>query len=205
MSTVLLSLYRVEVREISSRKVTVFEQKQNEDTSVATVVVRASTENVMNDVERAIDDGVHSVRTVLADGRLLAGAGAVELELSKRLKAYADEVMGLDQYAIRKFAEAFEVIPKMLAENSGADATACMHALHVAHSAAGTETIGFDIEECKPMDAVAAGVFDLYATKANALRLAVDAALTVLRVDQIIMAKQAGGPKPKQNNAWDDD
>lgn len=72
---------------------------------MATIVVRASTENVLNDVERAIDDGIHSVKTILVDPRLLPGAGAVELEMSKRLKAYADEVLGLDQYAIRKFAE----------------------------------------------------------------------------------------------------
>ena len=58
--------------------------------------------------------------------------------------------------------------------------------------------MGFDIEELVPFDAAAAGIFDIYSSKLNALRLAVDAALTILRVDQIVMSKPAGGPKPKQ-------
>lgn len=118
---------------MGGRKVTVFDQLLDEDTSVATIVVRASTENLMNDVERALDDGINSVRTLCLDGRLLAGAGAVELELSKQLKLFADEDQGLDQYAIRKFAEALDVVPRTLAENSGADPTNTMHALHLAH------------------------------------------------------------------------
>jgi T-complex protein 1 subunit theta len=82
----------IEVREIGGRKVTVVDQKLDEDTSVATIVVRASTENVINDVERALDDGIQSVKTLLADPRLLMGAGACDLEMGARLKSYADEV-----------------------------------------------------------------------------------------------------------------
>lgn len=175
---------------------TVFNQVLDEDTTVATITVRASTENVLNDVERALDDGIHSVKTLFHDGRLLAGAGAVELELAKQLKAFAEEDKGLDQYAIRKFAEAFEVVPRTLAENSGADATTTLHTLNTAHTAGG-QNVGFNIEDSVPFDAVAANVYDLYATKFNALRLAVDAAITVLKVDQIVMAKPAGGPKPR--------
>lgn len=192
------SIGRIEVREIASRKVIVFDQKLDEDTSVATIVVRAATENFMNDVERALDDGICSVRTLCTEPRLLPGAGAVELELSKRLKAFADEDLGLDQYAIRKFAEALDVVPRTLAENSGCDPTSTMHALHASHEGLGTENMGFDIEETKPMDAVANNIYDLYGAKVNALRLAVDAALTVLKVDQIVMSKPAGGPKPRK-------
>lgn len=195
----------VEVREIGGRKVTVFDQKLDEDTSVSTICIRASTANLLNDVERAIDDGVNAVKTICNDPRLLPGGGAIELELSKRLKSYADEVRGLDQYAIRKFAEAFDVVPRQLAENSGCDPTKIMHTLHASHIPDNTTTMGFDIEECTPCDSMKAGVFDIYATKLNAIRLAVDAALTVLRVDQIVMSKPAGGPKPpKQTGAMDD-
>ena len=63
--------------------------------------------------------------------------------------------------------------------------------------------MGFDIEENVPRDSVPAGIFDLYATKANALRLAVDAAITVLRVDQIVMSKPAGGPKAPPGGGGD--
>lgn len=189
----------IEVKEVGGRKVTVLNQLLDEDTSVATIVVRASTENLLNDVERALDDGIHAFKTLLVDRRVLPGAGAVELELSKRLKAFADEDQGLDQYAMRKFAEAFDVVPRTLAENSGCDPTNLMHALHNSHLAVGTANMGFDITELVPADATKMGVFDIYATKANALRLAVDAAITVLKVDQIVMSKPAGGPKgPKR-------
>ena len=156
----------VEVREVGDRKVAVIDQKLNEDTSVATIIIRASTENVANDIECALDDGIHAVKTLIADPRLLPGTGAVELELNRQLKLYADATQGLDHYAVRKFAEALDVVPRTLAENSGADPTADMHALHVSH--AYSPTMGFDIEECVPRDSVAAGVFDLYATKMNA-------------------------------------
>lgn len=186
----------VEVREISGRKVTVFNQQLDEDTTVATLIIRASTENVLNDVERALDDGINSVKSLCADSRLLSGAGATELELSKQLKVFADEVLGLDQYAIRKFADALDVVPRTLAENSGQDPSLAMHALHAAHIPPGTQSMGFDIEECAPFDAAKAGIFDIYVAKLNALRLAVDATLTVLRVDQIVLSKPAGGARP---------
>lgn len=162
----------------------------------------------MNDLERSLDDGICGVKTLCTDGRLLPGAGAVELELSRQLKAYADEVKGLDQYAINKFAESFDVIPRTLVENSGCDATTVLQALHESHNPANENSgsnMGFDIEEHVPIDAAAAGIYDIYLTKLNALRLAVDAALTVLRVDQIIMSKPAGGPKAPQQTAGDMD
>eukprot|EP00598_Pedospumella_elongata_P006026 CAMPEP_0184969086 /NCGR_PEP_ID=MMETSP1098-20130426/1951_1 /TAXON_ID=89044 /ORGANISM="Spumella elongata, Strain CCAP 955/1" /LENGTH=548 /DNA_ID=CAMNT_0027490821 /DNA_START=79 /DNA_END=1725 /DNA_ORIENTATION=+ len=188
----------IEVKEIASRKVIILNQVHDEDTSVATIVIRAATENLINDVERALDDGIQSVKALCVDGRLLPGAGSVELELNKRLKAFADEDKTLDQYGIRKFAEAFDVVPRTLAENSGCDPTSMMHALHTSHEGPNTETIGFSLDEVGPADALKANVYDLYATKVNALRLAVDAAMTVLRVDQIVMSKPAGGPKPKK-------
>jgi len=121
----LFHINSIEVKEIASRKVTILNQILDEDTSVATIIIRAATENVINDVERALDDGIHSFKTLCQDGRLLPGAGAIELELSKQLKLYADEEKGLDQYAIRKFAEAFDVVPRTLAENSGKKSALC--------------------------------------------------------------------------------
>ena len=166
--------------------------------------MRASTEHVANDIERALDDGISSVKTLCSEPRLLAGAGAFELELGKRLKTFADGVVGLDQYAVRKFAESLDVVPRQLVENSGGDTTSLMHALHLAHVQPGGETHGFDIEECCSRDSISAGIFDLYGTKLNALRLAVDAAITILRVDQIVMSKPAGGPKPPAAGPSDD-
>lgn len=190
----------IEVKEIAGRKITILSQQLDEDTSVSTIAIRAATENLINDVERALDDGIHSFKTLCSEPRLLPGAGAVELELSKRLKEFADSDVGLDQYAIRKFAESFDVVPRTLAENSGCDPTSMMHTLHASHNSGdeSARNMGFDIEGNEPIDAVKAEIFDLYGSKANALRLAVDAAITVLKVDQIVMSKPAGGPKPRK-------
>ena len=79
-----------------------------------------------------------------------------------------------------------------------------MHSLHGSHEGANTETMGFSLDTCGPADAIAMQVYDIYATKVNALRLAVDAAMTVLKVDQIVMSKPAGGPKPRKG-AQDED
>ncbi|CAM9486714.1 unnamed protein product [Phaeothamnion confervicola] len=218
----------VEVREVGSRKVTVFEQPPTEgggegtDARVATVVLRASTDSLLNDIERAVDDGVHCARGLCRDPRFVPGAGATEIELARQVLAFADEQQGLDQYAIRKFAEALEVVPRILADTAGLNASAVLARLRAAH-AAGRADAGVDIEaggngggavEEEGMGtggdnggATGTGrtVWDLLSTKESALRLAVDAALTVLRVDQIIMSKPAGGPKPRapQNDTED--
>lgn len=111
---------------------------------------------------------------------------------------------GLDQYAIARFADALEVVPRTLAESSGLPAEESLAALHAAH-AAGQARAGLDVETGAPRDLGEDGHLDLFAARWWGLRLAVEAATTVLRVDQIIMAKTAGGPKPRQGAGDDDD
>lgn len=109
---------------------------------------------------------------------------------------FGKKQVGLEQYAITRFAEAFEVVPRTLAENSGLNATDVLSNLYAAH-AQGQTTTGIDVETGAPKDLTQEGITDLYLTKWWAIKLATEAVITVLKVDQIIMAKQAGGPKPK--------
>ncbi|ORZ29769.1 chaperonin Cpn60/TCP-1 family [Catenaria anguillulae PL171] len=202
----------VETIEIGSDRVTVFRQ-EDEKTRTATVVLRGSTQNQLDDLERAVDDGVNTVKALTkADPKVVPGAGAAEIELSLQLQAIAAKTPGLNQYAIQKFAEALEVVPRTLAENAGLDATELVSKLYAAHQA-GKAAFGINIEaestsegpEAGLVNASEAGIVDLLAVKAYAIRMAADAALTVLRVDQIIMSKAAGGPKVKENKNWDED
>lgn len=135
---------------------------------------------------------------------MLPAGGAPELELAKQLQEFGRRETGLAQYAIAKFAEALEVVPRTIAENAGLNATSVMSSLHAAH-ASGQQRAGLDIETGEPRDLTGQDLYDLYSAKWWALKLATDAAVTVLRVDQIIMAKQAGGPKPRGPGAADDD
>ena len=164
--------------------------------------------NLLDDLERAIDDAVNVARTLVKggdSGKLVPGAGATEIELAARVAALAAATPGLEQYAIARNAEAQEAVPRILAENSGQSAPEVISALYAAH-AAGNAGVGVNIDGGSPTrDTVAAGILDSLAVKLSALRLASDAAITVLRVDQIIMSKQAGGPKPRQPGAPDED
>jgi T-complex protein 1 subunit theta len=115
--------------------------------------------------------------------------------------------MGLDQYGIKKFAEALDVVPRTLVENSGCDTSSLLHSLHQAHDpsigGADAAAMGFDVDENKPANSIERGIYDIYVTKLNAMRLAVDAALTILKIDQIVMSKPAGGPKPRDAGPMD--
>merc|ERR1712137_308346 len=163
---------------------------------VASVVLRSSTINQLDDLERAIDDGVNAVKTYCTDPRLLPGGGATEIAMATRIAAIAEKTPGLEQYAINKFAEALEVIPKTLAENASLDPTEIVSDLYAAHKR-GEANAGIDIENGKVGDMKAKNVFDTFGAKLQAFRLATDVAITILRIDQIIMSKQAGGPKKK--------
>lgn len=204
----------VETIEIGGDRVTVFRQ-ENEQTRTSTIVLRGATQNYLDDVERAIDDGVNVVKAITKDPRLVPGAGATEMQLVERIGAMGDKTPGLMQYSIRKYAQAFEVIPRTLAESAGLDATEVLAKLYSGHVHRDDRKdkywwcMGVDIENSDRsgvLDAEEEGILDLLVTKAWAIKLATEAARTVLSVDQIIVARQAGGPKPPGPNPnWDED
>jgi len=194
------SCAHVYVKEIGSTRCTIFDH-ENQDSKVGTIVVRGSTTNIMDDVERAIDDGINVVKSMTKDARFVPGAGATELLLADALATFGEAQPGLDQYAINKFGLALEVVPRTLAENAGLDATNMIAQMYAAHKA-GKTGVGIDVVNAGTADC---GILDLLHTKKEAIKLATDAAVTVLRVDQIIMSKPAGGPKaPAQEGAHDD-
>lgn len=186
----------VSVEEIGGVRVTIVKNEEGGN-SVSTVVLRASTDSILDDLERAVDDGVNTYKAMCKDSRIVPGAAATEIELARRVKEFSFKETGLDQYAIAKFAESFEMIPTTLAENAGLNAMEIISSLYAEH-ANGNVKVGIDLEEGVCKDASVLCVWDLYITKLFALKYAADAVCTVLRVDQIIMAKPAGGPRREQ-------
>uniref|UniRef100_A0A9L0RYU5 T-complex protein 1 subunit theta n=1 Tax=Equus caballus TaxID=9796 RepID=A0A9L0RYU5_HORSE len=196
----------VYLSEVGDTQVVVFKHEK-EDGAISTIVLRGSTDNLMDDIERAVDDGVNTFKVLTRDKRLVPGGGATEIELAKQITSYGETCPGLEQYAIKKFAEAFEAIPRALAENSGVKANEVISKLYAVHQE-GNKNVGFDIEAEVPAvkDMLEAGILDTYLGKYWAIKLATNAAMTVLRVDQIIMVKLAGGSKaPKPQGNWDRD
>lgn len=196
---------RVYVDEIGDTSVIIFRQDK-EESAIATIVIRGSTDNIIDDVERAVDDGINTFKALTKNGKLLPGAGATEIELAKQITTYGESEPGLEQYAIKKFAESLEHLPRAIAENAGAKATEVLSRLYAAHHE-GKKYAGLDIEAqgVGIKDATEMKLEDLYLSKYWGLKFATQAACTILTVDQIIMAKAAGGPKPKENKDWDED
>lgn len=199
----------IEVVEISNHKVT---QVKAKDTLVSTIVLRGATPNMLAEVERSIVDAVNVVRCMCVKQELefCPGGGAAELEVAAAIHKLGDSHTGLEQYAIHKVAEALEVVPKVLAKNSGLDADETLAALNAAHAKGNKfACVNVDAEGRSKQavaDAVTKGIYDHLGSKIWALRLAMDAVLTVLRIQHIIVAKQAGGPRaPKGESIVDDD
>ncbi|KAM0826302.1 hypothetical protein ACQ4PT_068960 [Festuca glaucescens] len=193
----------VSVEEIGGARVTVVKNEEGGN-SVATVLLRGSTDSILDDLERAVDDGVNTYKSMCRDSRIIPGAAATEIELAQRLKEFSLKETGLDQYAIAKFGESFEMVPRTLSENAGLGAMEIISSLYAEH-AAGNVKVGIDLEEGACKDVSIMKIWDLYVTKSFALKYSADAVCTILRVDQIIMAKPAGGPKPPQQGAMDED
>lgn len=192
----------ISVQEIGGSNCIVLSQDSSVG-KISTIVLRGSTEGFLDDVERAVNDAINCYKALGRDARAVPAAGATEIEIARRVSEYGQKQTGLDQYAITKFAEAFEVVPRTLAENSGLNATDVLSALYAAHSEGKTST-GVNIETGAPQDLSEDDILDLFTSKWWAIKLATEAVTTVLKVDQIIMAKQAGGPKPRSGPGDDD-
>lgn len=189
----------ISVEEVGGARVCIVKNEESGN-SVSTLVLRGSTDSILDDLERAVDDGVNTYKAMCRDSRIVPGAAATEIELARKLKEFSFKETGLDQYAIAKFAECFEMVPKTLAENAGLNSMEIISSLYAEH-AAGNTKVGIDLNEGVCKDISALNIWDLHVTKFFALKYAADAACTVLRVDQIIMAKQAGGPRRDQQPA----
>ncbi|KAH7929510.1 T-complex protein 1 [Leucogyrophana mollusca] len=208
-----------ETIEIGGDRVTVLRQLvdgdegydgQTEKARTATIVLRGATSNHLDDLERAIDDGVNVIKSLLKDPRLVPGAGATELELGRRVEAYGSGLKGLAQHAVKRYATALEVVPRTLAENAlgGAEGNEVLSRLWAKHEQKGGEAWGVDVEAEQDGTLLATEykILDSLAAKSWAIRLATEAAVSVLSVDSIIMSKPAGGPKvPQQAGNWDED
>lgn len=185
-------------------------QSTTERSRTATIVLRGATSNRLDDLERAIDDGVNVIKSLMKDARLVPGAGASEIELARRVETYGSGLKGLAQHAVKRYASALEVVPRTLAENAlgGAEGNEVLSRLWAKHEQKGGESWGVDVEAETDGTLLADEnkIYDSLIAKTWALKLATEAAVSVLSVDSIIMSKPAGGPKvPQQAGNWDAD
>ncbi len=162
-----------------------------------TIFVRGGTEHVIEEVERAINDAIRTVGITLEDGKVVAGAGAPEIELGLRLSKYAASVGGREQLAIEKFAKAMEIIPWTLAENAGLDPIDVIIKLKHAHSGKNGIYMGINLDTGDAENMKTAKVLEPLRVKTQAVSSATEVANMILRIDDVIAARRSN-PVPPQ-------
>ena len=167
-------------------------ESDDEEAHGVTLVLRGATKHVVEELQRGIEDALDVVTQAITDGRVLAGGGAVEVEVARRLRDYADSVAGREQLAVEAFADSLELVPRMLAENAGLDPIDTLVDLRAAHEA-GDAHAGLDVFSGEVVDTYAAGVIEPATAKSQALVSATDAANLVLKIDDVIAAGDLGG------------
>jgi len=152
-----------------------------------TLLLRGSTDHVVDELERGVQDALDVVASTVANGSVLGGGGAPEVEVARRLRDYADSVEGREQLAIESFADALEIIPRTLAENAGLDSIDTLVDLRAAHEdgdvSAGLNVFSGDVE-----NTLDTGVVEPAHAKRQAISSAAEAANLVLKIDDIIAA-----------------
>lgn len=180
----------VEERKVSDEKMTFVEGCENPKS--VSIILRGGTEHVVDELDRAMEDALRVVGVALEDKTLVPGGGAPEVDLALRLRAFASTVGGREQLAIESFADAMEVIPKTLAENAGLDQIDSLMALRSAHET-GMKNSGLNMETGEPVDMLKQGVLEPIRVKTQAINSATEAAVMILRIDDVIASKSGPG------------
>ncbi len=156
------------------------------------LLIRGGTEHVIDETERAVHDALKVVSDAIEDGFIIPGAGASAVELALRLKQFASSVGGREQLAIEEFAKALETIPRVLAENAGLDPINVLVDLRQAHEH-GKKDFGINVFTGKTESMFKANVIEPIRVGSQAIKSATEAAVMILRIDDIIASK--GGSK----------
>ncbi|KAK6537957.1 T-complex protein 1 subunit eta [Orbilia ellipsospora] len=166
-----------------------------------TLVLRGGAEQFIAEVERSLHDAIMIVKKAIKNDQIVAGGGALEMEISKYLRDESKLIAGKQQMIVAAFAKALEIIPRQLCDNAGFDATDILNKLRQRH-AKGETWIGVDIDNEGVVDNMEKFVWEPTVVKLNAIQAATEAACLILSVDETIKNEesaqpQAGPPMPR--------
>ena len=183
----------VEERKISGNEMVFVSGCKNP--KAVSFLVRGGTEHVVDEVERAVNDALGGVAAAIEIGKVVAGGGAPEVELARKLREYAESVGGREQLAIAGFADAVEIIPRTLAESAGMDAIDTLVKLKSEHDKGKTD-VGIMVQDAKTGDMWKANVIEPLKIKTQAVKSASEATVMILRIDDVIASTKKGGGMP---------
>jgi thermosome len=186
----------IEQRKIGDDKM-IFVEKCKDPRSVA-ILIRAGLERMVDEAERGMTDALSVVSDTIENNKIVAGGGAIEVEIAKGLRSYAMKVGGREQLAVEAFAEAMETIPKTLAENAGLDPLDIIVDLRAAHDKPDGQYKGINVFTGKIENMREKGVLEPAIVKEQAIKSAAESAAMILRIDDIIASTKPkegpGGP-----------
>ncbi len=184
----------VEERKIGDDKLVFIEECKNP--KAVSILIRAGLERLIDEAERALNDALSVVIDVVKTSKIVAGGGAIEAELSKRIRDFATKVGGREQLAIEAFADSLEVIPITLAENGGLDPIDILVALRAAHEKPDGLWKGVNVFTGKTVDMMEENILEPLVVKEQAIKSAVEAASMILRIDDVIASARTPPPPP---------
>jgi thermosome len=180
----------VEVRKIQDEEMTFVTGCKNP--KAISILIRGGTDHVVAEIERSLDDAMSVVAVAIEDGRMLTGGGSTAVEVALRLREFSSSVGGREQIAIDAFASAMEVIPTALAENAGLDPIDILIEMRKSHKA-GKKNAGVNVFTGQVEDMVANDVLEPFRVGKQAISSATDAAVMILRIDDVIASKGTPG------------
>jgi thermosome len=162
-----------------------------------TILIHGGTEHVLDEVERALKDGLGDVASTLRTGLIVPGGGAIEIELARRLRYFGQSLSGRERLAVEEFASALEFIPTTLAENAGIDPIDVLTELKAKHDS-GEKFFGLNLFTNKVEDVMAARIIEPFKIKSQAINSASEVATMILRIDDVIAS--TGSKEGKMNS-----
>jgi len=174
--------------------------KECKNPKAVTILVRGGTEHVVAELERAVKDSLGDIAASLKSGKIVAGAGAIEIEVAKGLRNYANKLSGKEQLAVLAFADSIEIIPRTLAENAGLDTIDMLTDLKSKHDSKEGKWFGIDVMKGKIFDAWKSGVIEPLKIKTQAIKSASEVSELILRIDDVIASSGGKEGMPKMPN-----
>merc|ERR1719392_327266 len=192
-----------EVRKIGDEYFTFIEDCK--DPKACTILLRGASKDILNEVERNLHDALHVARNIFLKPKLVPGGGAVEMEVSHLLTEKSKSLKGVIQWPYRALASALEVIPRTLAQNCGANTIRTLTALRAKHAQEGQKNVNWGIngETGQLADMSEVGIWEPLSVKLQVYKTAIETAILLLRIDDIVSGSKKRGDVGGQGPAVD--
>ncbi|CRG96931.1 T-complex protein 1 subunit gamma, putative [Plasmodium gallinaceum] len=157
-----------------------------EDPHACTILLRGSTKDVLNEIERNLHDGMNVAKNIILEGKLLCGGGCTEMRVGQNLIKQAKNFDDSRKSITEAVASALEIIPKILAQNCGVNVVKTINELRIKHENPGGEKYGIDGITGEIIDVSTKNIWDLLSVKKQIYKSAIEAAAMILRIDDVV-------------------